>query len=131
MKAAWLLLFTCLTGLQAWQGYLRLQKESKRVESQQGLARLAQVTVNLFPTGRPPMGNDFWKAIGRESPMLDPWGRAYVLENPMGTLYRWRGAGPDGGYDTGDDLVATIPYGLQTPQPEEPGRELLPVIDAK
>jgi hypothetical protein len=43
--------------------------------------------------------------------MLDPWGKAYVLETPRAGLFLWRSAGPDQGYETEDDLVEKIPYG--------------------
>jgi hypothetical protein len=43
--------------------------------------------------------------------MLDPWGKAYVLETPRAGLFLWRSAGPDGGYDTTDDIVSRIPFG--------------------
>jgi hypothetical protein len=108
--------------------------EKSRIEAQGEVKRLALVTLRLFRYGRPPTGEAFWKEIGRKDPMLDPWGKAYVLETPQAGLFLWRSAGPDEGYGTEDDLVAKIPYGegvtLDLSNPLI-GPQSDPVIDAR
>jgi hypothetical protein len=111
MRAAWL--FTCLflTVLQVQLVTRRLAREQLNVEAREEIARLVKVTIQLFQHGRPPAGDNSWKELGRTEPMTDPWGRPYVLETSRQGVFVWRSAGPDGGYETADDIASPIPYG--------------------
>lgn len=111
MRAAWLLTCLFLTLLQVQLVTRRLAREEKKAEARQGITRLVRVTIQLFQHGRPPKGDAFWKELGRSDPMLDPWGRPYVLETSQQGVFVWRSAGPDGGYETEDDISSPIPYG--------------------
>ncbi len=87
---------------------LRQAKEVQRV--QVGLRRLAALSVRNFPDRNLNDADLFWKAIGREKPMRDPWGTEFRVEGKEGRRYFWRSAGPDGRWDTADDLAVEIPF---------------------
>lgn len=111
MRAGWLFICLFLTVLQVQLVTRRLVREQLKMEAREGIGRLVKVTIQLFRHGRPPKGDAFWKELGRTDPMLDPWGKAYVLETSRQGVFVWRSAGPDGGYETPDDIFSPIPYG--------------------
>ena len=127
MKVLWLAVILFLTGVQAHLAVRRLMLERPRAEAIEQVKRLAYLTAQLFPGGRPAIGDSFWRTIERTSPMLDPWGKAYVLESIRFGLYRWSSAGPDGGYGTEDDIESYVPYKVR----EEPTHHTLPVTGAQ
>lgn len=111
MRAGWLFICLFLTVLQIQLVTRRLGREQMKAEARSDISRLVKVTIRLFQHGRPPMGDAFWKELGRTDPMIDPWGKPYVLETSRQGVFTWRSAGPDGGYETPDDIFSPIPYG--------------------
>lgn len=111
MRAGWLFICLFLTVLQVQLITRRLAREQLKIEAHEGISRLVKVTIQLFQNGRPPTGAAFWKELGRTDPMLDPWGKPFVLETSQQGVFVWRSAGPDGGYETKDDIASPIPYG--------------------
>ncbi len=95
-------LFWAATGIS-----IQRQKFATREE----LKRLSKVTLQIFSRGRPPAGEEFWRSVGLEKPIQDPWGTPFRLTTPEPERFEWRSAGPDRFFDTADDLELKVPYG--------------------
>lgn len=109
MKWLWFALVLALTAYQGSWLYRSLSREGQRAVARKDLHRLARATFQLAPGGNPPLGEAFWRASGREGPLLDPWGEAYLLEQ-VGAAFFWRSAAVDRLYHTADDLLAPVIY---------------------
>jgi hypothetical protein len=117
MKSLWLALSLAVTCALGWVSWERLREESKKLEAQDGLRRLAVASAKAFPNGRLPKPGNFWRELGRE-PLLDPWGKPFSLEYPEPGSYFWRSYGPDGSPGTADDLVQAVDFSVaQDPLP--------------
>jgi hypothetical protein len=108
----------------------------RRVDARQAVRRIAENSFRYFEGRRPPAGDAFWKAIKRDVPLVDPWGRPYAVEHREDGGFLCRSAGQDRVFDTDDDLVFEVPYGftLDMLQPEKTSLETPPeqrVRDAK
>lgn len=93
------------------------------------LRRLAVLTAESFPQGNA-SSEALWRLLGRDGPVLDPWGGAFALETRRigdHTVFFWRSAGPDGAWGSADDLEQLVTFregeGSQPP-PERPDSAL-------
>ena len=89
-------------------------RETKIAQTQKSLENLAALTLKIFPTGQPSVGDVFWKAAGRKTPDRDPWGNEFDINlgnRPGIQEFAWRSAGPDGVQMNEDDLVVRSPFG--------------------
>lgn len=93
-------------------------REAEEVRAMENMRKLAALTIRDYPEGNPPLGDrslEFWKRLGRDGPIQDPWGHDFVLERREDTkgtraLFSWGSAGPDGLWQTADDLKVIVPY---------------------
>ncbi len=126
MRELWLAISLILSlGWLFWAGN-GIFVEKKKLETKAELKRLSKVTLQIFARGRPPAGEEFWRAVGLEKPILDPWGTPFRLTTPEPERMEWRSAGSDRFFDTSDDLVLKVPYGssLQPDLSPSDGQEL-------
>lgn len=104
------------------------------VEARETLRKLGRLTLETYAQQRAPRGNEFWASLGRSQPMLDPWGREFLLQSEKKALY-WRSAGPDGIMGNGDDIVQVLPLDaegrLVMTQPEASVLDTPPSADAR
>ncbi|RZA01720.1 MAG: hypothetical protein EOP11_17270 [Proteobacteria bacterium] len=101
------------------------QEFYRRVDAAQAVRRMAENSFRYFEGRRPPAGENYWKAIGRTAPILDPWGNAYLLEHLPDGGFICRSAGGDRKFHTPDDIIHLIPYGqtLDASQPRKNGQD--------
>jgi hypothetical protein len=113
MRELIVLLMMLVTGAQLVLVNHRLAAEKTVAETKQNVKRLASLTLDVFHGQDPPEGASLWAAIGRTSPMVDPWGQEYRMEVLQGQFYReyiWVSAGPDRVMGSQDDLKARVPF---------------------
>jgi hypothetical protein len=111
MRAMWLVLFLAISFMHAGMVLGSLGVERGKLTAREDIRRLVKVTLQFFEKGTPPSGSQFWRAIGRAEPLLDPWGAAYLLDHPARHEFRWRSLGPDGKLASPDDIELRIPFG--------------------
>lgn len=113
MRLVFFVAFVTLTAAHLWLGWKNLRAGERVLEARTAVSRLAKLTLEVFERRSPPQGQAFWKAIGRDAPILDPWGQEYRMEIFSGESSRqfiWISAGPDGRFGNRDDLRAQVPY---------------------
>lgn len=111
IRVIWLALVLLLTAAHGADLVSQGITHWRSVEARLEVKRLAENTLRYFEARKPPTGEAFWRTIGRNTPLLDPWGQAYALDIPQEGSFRWRSGGPDQRLGTPDDLSAEVPYG--------------------
>lgn len=112
LSFAW---FFAIALLTLSQGYSLARQGAdwfRRIDARLSVRRIAENSFRYFEGRRPPAGEAFWKAIGRNAPLNDPWGHPYVIEHRADGGFLCRSAGEDGFRDTGDDITFDVPYGF-------------------
>ena len=96
------------------------------------LRKLTRLALTNFPGAHGLSESAFWESLGHKgNPILDPWSNPYRLENLRApgsaeSMPIWRSAGPDGHYNTRDDIVMPIVFvsPVQEHSPDMPPREV-------
>lgn len=142
MLVARLLFFSAIVFIPLWKSYSMGKvfiQEKAIVETRQSLRRLSTLTISQYPESFPPKveaNKEFWSKIGRTDPMRDYWGTEYRLlaRQEKGRVeFFWRSAGPDGMWQTADDVEFQIPFpahGFLGPSEEDYGSGT-PALDAR
>jgi hypothetical protein len=134
MREIWLIFSSLLSVFWIFWAVEGLSKEKNNIEARAEVKRLSKITLRLFSRGKPPSGEEFWKFVGMEKPLADPWGSALVLNTLDAESFEWRSAGADRILHTVDDVAVKVPYGdglnpdLTEPNPAETG---LPSTDVR
>ena len=91
-----------------------LKREKNILEARDDVKRLGGLSIRIFQGQSHPKEPDFWVAVGKQTPLLDPWGQPYHMEVRAlegKNLLVWYSSGPDQISSTNDDITYSIPFG--------------------
>lgn len=125
------LIFAAMVGAAAlyvhWS-WLEFKHGQELAEAKENLRKLASLTAHRFPERDLGDAKAFWKSIGRDEPMKDPWGQEFQLvveAQEKEKLAWWQSSGPDRAWSTQDDLKQLVPFPKgMPPEAEAPGQNV-------